>query len=185
MRSVGGSLLLALTGVLLALALQADAGEPAPEGWVPVRVKRVLVIEETPAILLLDETERRYLLVYVDYFMAEAIQLGLRGQPFERPLTHDLIGILLGQLDARVTRVSITGLKRNTYFAMISLMANGQSKEIDARPSDALAIAVRIKAPIRVAQELLRPVGSPPPAEPPEDKPVPFTSGPGAGQGST
>ncbi|MBI4081519.1 MAG: bifunctional nuclease family protein [Candidatus Lambdaproteobacteria bacterium] len=183
MRSVGGSLLLALSIAVLALALRADAAEPAPESWVPVRIKRVLVIEDTPAVLLLDEPEQRYLLVFVDYFMAESIQIGLRGQPFERPLTHDLIGILLGQLDARVTRVSITGLKQNTYFAMISLVANGQSKEIDARPSDALAIAVRIKAPIRVAQGLLRPVGAPPPAQPPEDKPGPSASGPG--QGST
>lgn len=127
---------------------------------VPLHVRQVLLVNNTPAVLLVDEAEQRYLLMYIDFFMAHAIRMGLDGAQLERPLTHDLIGILLRRLGAQVTGVTITELKDNTYYALISVRVNGNGDvaEFDARPSDALAIAVRNRSPILAAPTLLRPI---------------------------
>lgn len=129
---------------------------------VPVRVKRVLLVNQAPAVLLLDSPGERYLLMFIDFFMASAISSGMNGPILERPLTHDLIGILLRRLGGQVTKITITDLKNDTYYALISLRVNGEVEEIDARPSDALAIAVRTHAPIFAAGSLLRSVGESP-----------------------
>ena len=141
---------------LLALAILPSPGDVrSAEPMVPVEVQRILLVNEHPAVVLGNEKEKIFLVVYVDQFMAQSIQLGLLGLTIERPLTHDLIGILLRRLGAEVNKVSITELKDNTYFALISLRVNGSVQEIDARPSDALAIAVRSKTPIFVARSLM------------------------------
>jgi len=177
---MGTSLLRPVRALLLAATLggaawwggaAAAAAEP---DVVPVHVKRILLVNQSPAVLLVDEPEERFLLVFIDFFMADAIQMGLRGRTLDRPLTHDLIGIFLRQLQARVTRVTITALKKNTYYAMISLHAQGRATDIDARPSDALAIAVRSDAPIYAASALLEPYDGrvAPPAPPAEQPPT-------------
>lgn len=149
---------------------------PAANGaLVAVRVQRVVLIGDAPAVLLMDRGGTRFLLIFIDFFMANAIRSGMIGERRKRPLTHDLIGILLDRLGGKVTRITITELKDNTYFALISLQVNGRLEEIDARPSDALAIAVRIQAPIYARKALLKPMpgqgdrggkgkGNPPPA---------------------
>jgi uncharacterized protein len=155
------------------------AGEDAPPGLVPMQVRSVLRVNAAPAVLLVDESQQRYLLVFVDFFMANAIRMGMDGPQLERPLTHDLIGILLRRLGAKVTRVTITGIKDQTYYALISVQVNGSGEiaQFDARPSDALAIAVRNGTPIFAAAELLKPIdqrpdGLPKPQEPaPADEP--------------
>lgn len=143
----------------------------APPGMVPMTVQRVMLVDDAPAVLLIDAPRQRFLLVFVDYFMATSIRMGLDGMQLERPLTHDLIGILLRRLGAKVTRVAITELKNSTYFSLITVQVNatGEVTEFDARPSDALAIAVRNGAPIYVAASLLRPLseGVPLPGEQP------------------
>ena len=125
---------------------------------VPLRVQRVLLINDVPAVLLLERGGTRFLLMFIDFFMANAIRSGMIGPQLERPLTHDLIGILLSRLGGKVNKITITELKDNTYYALISLQVNGRVEEIDARPSDALAIAVRTRAPIFADKALLKPL---------------------------
>jgi len=155
-------LAVACGGVLaLALALQspAIAAEPVapPDGakLVPAEVHRVLLVQDSPAVLLLDESRERFLLVFIDFFMANAIRMGMEPPMIDRPLTHDLIGVLLHRLGATVERVAITALRDDTYYAALTLKVNGETEEIDARPSDALAIAVRNDTPVYVNAELL------------------------------
>lgn len=167
----------AIVALLVALVLSPAApGLPSPafaapsesagaEDIVPVNVARVLLVNEAPAVLLLDKAEQHYLLMYIDLFMANAIRMGMDEPVLERPLTHDLIGILLRRLGAEVNKVTITALKDNTYYALISLQVNGSEELIDSRPSDALAIAVRQSAPIYARSDLLTPVEQSPPAE--------------------
>jgi bifunctional DNase/RNase len=139
----------------LVLLLQGYRFARAAEAMVPVQVQRVLLVNDQPAVVLANESEHAFLVVYIDAFMAQAIQLGLLGLTIERPLTHDLIGILLNRLGAQLSRVSITELRDDTYYALLSLRVNGSVQEIDARPSDALAIAVRTHTPIFVSRSLM------------------------------
>ena len=134
--------------------LSAEKGAPT---LIPAQVQKVVLVQGAPAVLVTDADQARYVLIFVDYFMADAIQRGMGEPPLERPLTHDLIGILLGRAGARVRQVTLTDLRGSTYFALISLEVNGERLEIDARPSDALAIAVRQRVPIFVHAKLLQP----------------------------
>lgn len=179
------SMLVVLAGALSVAALVRPApvlaGSGLSEGAVALHVKQVLLIEEHPAVLLLDAAEERYLLIYVDLFMANAIRMGMLDEHFKRPLTHDLIGTLLDRLGARVSGVTITDLRESTYYALISLQVNGRAEQVDSRPSDALALAVRADAPIFAPADLLTPVefshdphrGEEPPLPPPEMHDVP------------
>lgn len=174
-------LLFALTLPLLSVAAEPD-GE---EAVVPVQIKRLLLINNAPAVLLVDKPEERFLLVFIDFFMANAIRMGMDQSPLERPLTHDLIGILMSRLGARVTKITITHLKRNTYYALLTLEANGDSQEIDARPSDALAIAVRKNVPIFAAPHLLKPVSEEEASKRLEEKADPLPIPPKKGKART
>ena len=131
------------------------SSEAEDKSLVAVRVHKVLLVNNNPVVLLASEDDDSHLLVFIDHFMAQAIQMGLMDYSIERPLTHDLIGILLRRIGAKVAKITITDLKNDTYYALISLQANGTTHQIDARPSDALAIAVRNKAPIYVSRKLM------------------------------
>lgn len=150
-------------------ARESPSAQEPPPGQAVMHVKQVLLIDNSPVVLLLDESEGRYLPVVIDFFMANAISAGMHGPQLERPLTHDLIGVFLRRLGAKVTKITITELKNNIYYALISMQVNGEVAEFDARPSDALAIAVREGAVIFVSEALLRPFndkeqgGGPPP----------------------
>ncbi len=79
----------------------------------------------------------------------------LQGASTPRPMTHDLLCDMLGELEVKCTQVSVTELRENTFFASITLSVNGRELEIDSRPSDALALAVRSGAPIFAAEEVI------------------------------
>jgi bifunctional DNase/RNase len=79
----------------------------------------------------------------------------LQGASTPRPMTHDLLADLLGQLDAQVTRITVTELRENTFYASITVQQNGAEIEVDSRPSDAIAIAVRAEAPIFAADSVI------------------------------
>ena len=79
----------------------------------------------------------------------------LQGATTPRPMTHDLLHELLGELEVNCSRVSVTELRENTFYATITLSINGRDLEIDSRPSDALALAVRSGAPIFAAEEVI------------------------------
>jgi bifunctional DNase/RNase len=79
----------------------------------------------------------------------------LQGASTPRPMTHDLLSEVLDQMDAKCEKVSVTELRDNTFFAQITISVNGSEVEIDSRPSDALALAVRVEAPIFAAEEVI------------------------------
>jgi bifunctional DNase/RNase len=106
-------------------------------------------------VILKDETETRWLPIWIGPYEAKMISLALEKIKPIRPLPHDLIKNILDSLSMIVTRVVICNIKENTYFATIKLRLDHTEKEIDARPSDAIALALRANAPIYVTEEVL------------------------------
>ena len=98
----------------------------------------------------------KFLPIWIGHPEAAAILMKLQGATTPRPMTHDLISEMISELDAQCTRVSVTELKDNTFYASITLRVNGQEVEIDSRPSDALAVAVRTSAPIFAAEDVIQ-----------------------------
>ncbi len=96
----------------------------------------------------------RVLSIWVGHFEGTAISLGLEEAWTPRPMTHDLAIHIIQELHAQVDRVVITDLKENTFYAVIYLIQDGKELVIDSRPSDAIAIAVRLKRPIYVSKKL-------------------------------
>jgi hypothetical protein len=108
------------------------------------------------AIVLTDESRQRFLPISVGGDQALAIQLGREGLSAKRPLAHDLLANILKTLNVQVDRMTITDLKEGIYYAEIILLQDGQTHRIDARPSDAIALSVRVNAPIFVMPHLLQ-----------------------------
>lgn len=125
---------------------------------VAVKVDRVTLDTSTNrfVVILRDEVHGRWLPIVVGSTEAQAIALQLEKITPPRPLTHDLMKNLLSTLDVEVTRVIVNDLRENTYYALISLKVDGDQKEIDARPSDAIALALRMQAPIFVDEEVMK-----------------------------
>src|SRR3972149_3724613 len=107
-------------------------------------------LTNTPIVILKDLEEKKIIPIWIGLFEASAIATELEKIAFSRPMTHDLITEILRSLDATVTRIEISDLKNNTFFANIYLLQNGRNFTVDARPSDAIAIALRSNAPIFV-----------------------------------
>ena len=108
-------------------------------------------------LLLLRETEGqgRVLPVVIDTPEAHAIHRGIEGIRLARPLTHDLLVTMLEELEATIIGVVVTELRERTFFAEIELQVAGESRTISARPSDAIAIAVRTETPIYASEDVL------------------------------
>jgi len=131
---------------------------------------RVEVPANTPMLLLREaEGRHRLLPIYIGNPEASAIHYALEGVVPPRPLTHDLMLVLLGELDASVTRVVVTEIRDRTYYADIHLSTPAGDKVISARPSDAVALAVRCAAPMFAAESLIDEVGQEPVAEAEDD----------------
>ena len=107
-------------------------------------------------VILKDEKENRWLPIWVGPYEAKMISLALEEIEAKRPLPHDLMKNILHELDAVVTKIVICNLEKDTYFASIALRIGMKKKEIDARPSDAIALALRVNAPIYVTEEILK-----------------------------
>jgi uncharacterized protein len=101
-------------------------------------------------VVLVDRETGRVLTIWVGQFEGGSITLGLEQTWTPRPLTHDLMAGIITQLNATVDRIVITDLRDNTFFAIIYLTLDGKIYEIDSRPSDAMALAVRMKCPVFV-----------------------------------
>ena len=112
-------------------------------------------------LLLLRETEGqgRVLPVVIDTPKAHAIHRGIEGIRLARPLTHDLLVTMLEELEATIIGVVVTELRERTFFAEIELQVAGESRTISARPSDAIAIAVRTDTPIYASEDVLAEAG--------------------------
>jgi bifunctional DNase/RNase len=111
----------------------------------------------TPIVVLREPVSGGVLPIWVGVMEAQAIALALHGVVTPRPMTHDLMASLITELRAEVDEVVVTDLRNNTYFGMVRLKVAGERKirDIDSRPSDALALAVRTGAPIRVVKKIL------------------------------
>jgi hypothetical protein len=125
---------------------------------VAVRVEKVTLDTSTNrfVVILRDDVNKRWLPIVVGSAEAQAIALQLENISPPRPLTHDLMKNLLDTVGIKVTRIIVNDLRENTYYAVIDLKSNGSKKEVDARPSDAIALALRMHAPIFVAEEVMR-----------------------------
>jgi len=114
------------------------------------------MVGKQPIVLLKTVDGNKFLPIWIGHPEAAAILMKLQGATTPRPMTHDLISDLITELDAQCVRVAVTELKENTFFASITLRVNGQELDIDSRPSDALAVAVRCSAPIFAAEEVIQ-----------------------------
>jgi bifunctional DNase/RNase len=112
-------------------------------------------VSRMPIVILRTQEGENLLPIFVGLFEANAIAQQLDGSLSPRPMTHDLLGNLIDALHARVDRVVITDLRDNTFFALIHLERSGEKLAIDARPSDAMALALRVKVPIFVEDTVL------------------------------
>lgn len=125
---------------------------------VAVRVERVTLDTSSNrfVVILKDDTYRRWLPIVVGPAEAQAIALQLEKVTPPRPMTHDLMKSLLDNMQVNVIRVVVNDLRENTYFATIDMKRNGTQSQIDARPSDAIALALRSSAPIFVEEEVMK-----------------------------
>ena len=113
------------------------------------------MVGKQPIVLLKTLEGNRYLPIWIGHPEAAAILMKMQGAPTPRPMTHDLVTEMLGELNATVAKISVTELRDNTFYAIITLQVNGSELEIDSRPSDALALAVRTDAPIFVSDQVI------------------------------
>lgn len=112
-------------------------------------------LTNTPIIILKDSEGGKSLPIWVGYPEATAIALEMESVAPPRPMTHDLIKNLLSGLNASINYIVVSDLKNNTFYAVISLNTSGETVEVDSRPSDAIAVALRVNAPIFVMRSVL------------------------------
>ena len=108
-----------------------------------------------PVVVLVDLTGQKALPIWIGVFEAEAISRGLEDLVTLRPMTHDLMKQILDTFQVSLTRVVIDDLKENTFYANLYLNVEGREMIVDSRPSDAIALAVRVKAPIFIAESVI------------------------------
>ena len=113
-------------------------------------------ITNMPIIVLRDEEGQRILPIWVGVFEANAIALQIENVQTPRPMTHDLLKNVIGDLNASVERIVVCGLKENTFYARIHLRSHAGAVDVDARPSDAIALALRTQSPIFVEEDVIQ-----------------------------
>ena len=123
----------------------------------PVTVRGLTLdpVTNAPIVILKAQGGTRLLPIWIGLFEANAIAIEMEKIVTPRPMTHDLLKNLIATLDARVERTVVDNLKENTYFASIYLRFGGEERRLDARPSDAIALALRTGAPIFVTHDVL------------------------------
>ena len=136
---------------------------------IEMTIKGLMVdpITNMPIVILKDKEGERVLPIWVGIFEANAIALQIENIATPRPMTHDLLRNIITGLDGQVDRVVVSALKENTFFAIIYLTVKGEPVIVDARPSDAIALALRTRAPILVEETVID-----------NAKTIDFTSGP-------
>ena len=113
------------------------------------------LVGKQPIVLLKTADGNKFLPIWIGHPEAAAILMKLQGAATPRPMTHDLVTDMLAQLDTNVVRICVTELRDNTFYASITLQQDGSEIEIDSRPSDAIALAVRAEAPIFAADRVI------------------------------
>jgi len=158
-------LMLAVLGVPHLADLAPDRPEvepPKPTGAQEVDVVAVMVDQSTqqPTVLLQGRRDKRSVALAIGLAEATGIAVPLQGVTPPRPLTHDLFLTLFGRLKVTLTRVVITDLRDDIFYAIVYLNAGGPELQLDARPSDAIALAIRAKVPVLVEERVFDKAGS-------------------------
>jgi uncharacterized protein len=113
------------------------------------------LVGKQPIVLLKTAEGNKFLPIWIGHPEAAAILMKLQSASTPRPMTHDLVTDMLEQLGAQVVRITVTELRENTFFAQITVQQDGSEVDIDSRPSDAIALAIRADAPIYAADEVI------------------------------
>ena len=124
---------------------------------IEMTIKGLMVdpITNMPIVILKDKDGERVLPIWVGIFEANAIALQIENIVTPRPMTHDLLRNIITDLEGRVDRVVVSDLKENTFYAIVHLTVRGERVAVDARPSDAIALALRTRAPILVEETVI------------------------------
>jgi uncharacterized protein len=113
------------------------------------------LVGKQPIVLLKTAEGNKFLPIWIGHAEAAAILMKLQSQSAPRPMTHDLMTDILEQLDAQLVKITVTELRENTFYAQITVVRDGQEIEVDSRPSDAIALAIRAEAPIYAAERVI------------------------------
>ena len=113
------------------------------------------LVGKQPIVLLKTADGNKFLPIWIGHPEAAAILMKLQSQAPPRPMTHDLLSDMLEQLGAQVIRITVTELRENTFYAQITVAQDGNEIEVDSRPSDAIALAIRAEAPIFAADRVI------------------------------
>ena len=116
---------------------------------------RVSLMSQHRVVILKDVDSDRYLPIWIGPCEADAITIELQGVQIARPMTHDLLKTLIKEMGGKVSHVVVNDLRNETFYARIVLDVNGHSLELDSRPSDAIALAVRVRVPIFVDEDVM------------------------------
>jgi bifunctional DNase/RNase len=127
---------------------------------------RLEIPANAPVVLLREQTGDRVLPIYIGPEEAKAIAMALEGMSTPRPMTHDLFRDTLAALGAAVQRVTVTELRDRTFYAELELRIDGRTVRVSSRPSDAIALAVRVDAPIYASEDVLDEAAAPAQEEP-------------------
>jgi len=120
---------------------------------------QVSLTSEHRVIILKDIKTERYLPIWIGPYEADAITIRLQSVEVSRPLTHDLLKNVIGEMGGEVSHIVVGDLRNDTFYARISVKLNGRQLKIDSRPSDAIALAVRANAPIFVEEDVMAQAG--------------------------
>jgi len=120
---------------------------------------RVSLVNQQRVVILKEKATDRYLPIWIGPAEADAIAVKLQDVTVPRPLTHDLLGSVISKLGGSIEKIVVSDLSNDTFYAKIVLSANGGQQEVDCRPSDALAIAVRAQVPIFVEERVMEKAG--------------------------
>ncbi|MCC6629407.1 MAG: bifunctional nuclease family protein [Chloroflexi bacterium] len=120
---------------------------------------RVSIATNQRVVILKEVEGQRHLPIWIGQNEADAIAMELQGLTAARPLTHDLLKAVISEMGGHVSRILVTDLSRDVFFARIIVDQSGRALEIDSRPSDAIALAVRVKAPILVDDDVMARAG--------------------------
>lgn len=116
---------------------------------------RVSLTNQQRIVILKQVDEERYLPIWIGLYEAEAITIALQDIQVARPQTHDLLKTLIQSLNAKLIQVEVSSLSDDVYYGNLVLEVDGSRRQVDCRPSDALALAARMRAPIMVAEEVM------------------------------
>jgi hypothetical protein len=152
MRRYLGFAILLLIGLVL-----VSTSKEKPPAFIEMVVKGVRsdMFGQNPVVILADKDSKKALPIWVGLLEANAVERELRNEPSTRPMTHDLLCSILDQVHAKVKEVKIVELKDHTYYAKLFLTLNKEVFEIDSRPSDAIIIALKSKAPVYVSAKIM------------------------------